>query len=63
MNKRMEIVYTVFVKHYETNYKDTSTTPHADLKMTRKIKKLHKTYVFVPADKAANNSVVVCRKY
>ena len=24
---------------------------------------LHKTYVFVPADKAVNNIIVVCRKY
>ena len=55
----MEIVD---IKHYETKYKETSTS-NAVSKLKCKIIELHKTYVFVPTDIAANNIVVVCRRY
>ena len=58
----MEIV-DIRIKHYETNYKDTIKTSHPISRIKRKIKELYKTFVLVPADKAANNIVVVCRKY
>ena len=43
------------------NDEDVSTS-HTVSKSKRKIKERHKTYITVPADKAANNIVVVCRK-
>ena len=42
----MEIV-DIRINHYETIYKDASTTPHAVSKTKRKIKELHKTYMFL----------------
>ena len=46
------------IKHYETNYKDTSTS-RAVSWLTCKTKERHYTYVWVAADKAAKNIVVV----
>ena len=58
----MEIV-DIRIKNYKTNYKDTNTISHAISGIKHKIKKPYKTYVFVPAHKAFNNIVVICRKY
>ena len=55
----MEIV-CIRIKHYETNYKDTSES-HAVSRLKPKIKELQKTYMFVPAHKAADNIVVICK--
>ena len=64
MNKIKEIhVVDIRIKHYEMIYKDTSITSNAVSRIKRKIKEFHKTHVFAPADKAANNIVVVGRKY
>jgi len=57
IKKVMEIV-DIRIKHYETNYKDTSTS-NSISRIKRKLKYLYNEYVFVPADKAANNIVVV----
>ena len=57
VKKCMEIV-DVRIKHHETNYKHLNTkTPISRIK--NKLKELGKEFVFVPADKAANNVVVV----
>ena len=56
----MKIV-DIRIKHYETSYK-VKTTSHAVSSSKREIKDLHKTHLFVPADKAVNNIKIVCRK-
>ena len=57
IKKCMEIV-DVRIKHHETNYKHLNTkAPISRIK--NKLKELGKEFVFVPADKAANNVVVV----
>ena len=55
---RLTIVYILQNATCDTIiYKDTSTT-HAISRLKRIIKELHKTYVFVPADKPAKYSPV-----
>ena len=53
----MEVV-DIRINHFETHYKQQNTIP-AISKIKRKLNDLGKEYIFVPADKAANNVVVV----
>ena len=53
----MEIV-KIRIKHSETHYKQQDTIPSIS-RIKRKLKDLEKEYIFVPADKAANNVVIV----
>ena len=57
INKCMEVV-DIRINHFETHYKQQNTIP-AISKIKHKLKDLEKEYIFVPADKAANNVVVV----
>ena len=49
-----------FTKHPHL-YKQPTSRSLGSLK--RKMEKLHSKYVFAPADKAANNVIVICKKY
>ena len=50
------------ISHFENNL-EVNNIVHNTHISRNKFQELSKRFVFVPADKAANNVVVVCRKY
>ena len=49
-------------KYRSTNF-DQNTKVLEDPIVKRYLEDLHKIYVLVPADKAANNVIIICKKY
>lgn len=58
----MKIV-DIRIKHFEQNFHTHTRNKNTISRIQNKLKEFGKEFVFVPADKAANNIIIVCRKY
>ena len=61
-NAIMKIV-DIRIRHFEQHFRHDNNNKYTISRIKKKLTEFGKEFVFVPADKAANNIIIVCRKH